>query len=69
MAQDESTAGNRSLDATTGKRATPTGTRHVVLAFAVLLAVITYVDRVCISQAAPQMREDLGLSKEQMGWA
>jgi len=69
MARDESTAGNRSSDATTGKRATPTRTRHVVLAFAVLLAVITYVDRVCISQAAPQMREDLGLSKEQMGWA
>lgn len=47
----------------------PSRTRHVVLAFAVMLAVITYVDRVCISQAAPQMREDLGLSKEQMGWA
>ncbi|MEI8367242.1 MAG: MFS transporter [Planctomycetia bacterium] len=69
MTRDRTTADDRSLDATTGRRATPTGTRHVVLAFAVLLAVITYVDRVCISQAAPQMREDLGLSKEQMGWA
>ena len=47
----------------------PSRTRHVVLAFAVLLAVITYVDRVCISQAAPQMQEDLGLTKREMGWA
>ena len=35
--------------------------------FAIALAVITYVDRVCISQAAPQMQEDLHLTKEQMG--
>jgi MFS family permease len=40
----------------------------MVLVFAVALAVITYVDRVCISQAAPQMQEDLHLTKEQMGW-
>ncbi|MFM2126145.1 MAG: putative sulfoacetate transporter SauU [Acidobacteriota bacterium] len=54
-------------------RATPTGeptrTRTVVLWFAIVLAIITYVDRVCISQAAPQMQKDLGLTKEQMGWA
>ena len=55
--------------AASGPDGWPTRTRHVVLAFAVLLAVITYVDRVCISQAAPQMREELGLTKEQMGWA
>ena len=30
-------------------------TRRVVLFFAVTLAIITYVDRVCISQAAPTM--------------
>jgi len=47
----------------------PTQARRWVIVFAVLLAVITYVDRVCISQAAPQMQADLGLSKEQMGWA
>lgn len=47
----------------------PTNTRNWVIFFAVTLAVITYVDRVCISQAAPQMQQDLGLSKEQMGWA
>jgi MFS family permease len=40
-----------------------------VLLFAVTLAIITYVDRVCISQAAPTMQEDLGLTKIQMGYA
>lgn len=40
-----------------------------IVGFAVTLAVITYVDRVCVAQAAPLMREDLKLTKEQMGWA
>ena len=47
----------------------PSRTRFIVIYFAVTLAIITYVDRVCISQAAPQMQKDLGLTKEQMGWA
>src|SRR5215471_7574843 len=47
----------------------PTGVRHLVVVFAVTLAIITYFDRVCLSFAAPFVREDLGLSKEQMGWA
>lgn len=51
------------------KTAAPTRVRNVVLFFAISLAVITYLDRVCISQAAPQMQKDLGLTKEQMGWA
>jgi MFS family permease len=33
------------------------------------LAIITYVDRVCISQAAPAMQAELGLTKIQMGYA
>jgi ACS family glucarate transporter-like MFS transporter len=45
----------------------PTCTRYWVLVFTVTLAVITYVDRVCISQAAPQIREALGLNHAQMG--
>ncbi len=44
-------------------------TRRVVLFFAVTLAIITYVDRVCISQAAPTMQAELGLTKIQMGYA
>ena len=43
--------------------------RHTVLAFAATLAVVTYVDRVCIAQAAPFIRSELGLSASQMGLA
>jgi MFS family permease len=40
-----------------------------VVAYAVSLAVITYLDRVCISFAAPSIRRDLGLTPVQMGLA
>lgn len=46
----------------------PTRARHWVVVFAVSLAVIQYIDRVCISQAAPSISAALDLSKEQMGW-
>ncbi len=49
--------------------ARPTGVRHWVIFYAITLSVITYIDRVCISQAAPAMRQDLGLTAVQMGWA
>src|SRR5438093_10090135 len=45
-----------------------THVRYWVIVFAVTLAIITYVDRVCISQAAPLISRDLGFSKEQMGY-
>src|SRR5215210_8289612 len=41
--------------------------RYRVLALAVLLAGITYLDRVCISLTAPAMMRDLGISKVKMG--
>ncbi|HEV8345342.1 MAG TPA: MFS transporter [Vicinamibacterales bacterium] len=44
-----------------------TRVRGRVLAFAFLLAVVTYLDRVCISAAAPFIMEDLHLSVLQMG--
>ncbi len=47
---------------------TPTRARRVTLAFAVTVAFITYLDRVCISVAAPFMAGDLGLSNAQMGY-
>src|SRR5919205_4433521 len=47
----------------------PTRVRYWVIVFAVTLAVITYIDRVCISLAAPFITADLKLSTEQMGWA
>ncbi|HUI57259.1 MAG TPA: MFS transporter [Bryobacteraceae bacterium] len=46
----------------------PTRVRYWVVVFAISLAVITYIDRVCISSAAPSMQNDLGLSDVQMGW-
>ncbi len=46
----------------------PSQARQWVIVFAVTLAIITYIDRVCISQAAPEIRRELGLSKEQMAW-
>ncbi|MBL9129496.1 MAG: MFS transporter [Verrucomicrobiales bacterium] len=44
------------------------GTRHWVIFFAVTLAIITYIDRVCISKAAPAIQADMGFTKEQMGY-
>jgi len=46
----------------------PTRVRYWVIVFAVALAVITYIDRVCISFAAPAIREDLHLNTKQLGW-
>lgn len=46
----------------------PTNARGVVVLFAVSLAVLQYIDRVAISQAAPLVMKDLALSKEQMSW-
>lgn len=42
--------------------------RYRVVAFAVLLAAITYLDRVCISILAPSIQRDLGLDKTQMSY-
>jgi len=42
--------------------------RHRVLGMLFLLAVVTYVDRVCISVAGTTMQRDLGLSLQQWGW-
>jgi ACS family glucarate transporter-like MFS transporter len=46
----------------------PTHTRYWVVVFAFTLAIIQYIDRVCISQAAPFISEDLRLSPQQMGY-
>ena len=45
----------------------PTRARYWVIVFAVTLAVLSYIDRVAISQAAPSITKDLGLSKDQNG--
>src|SRR4029453_8321267 len=46
----------------------PTRARYVAVAFAMLLAIVQYLDRVCISQAGPAISKELGLSNVQMGW-
>jgi len=44
-----------------------TNVRYRVLWMAFLLAIVTFLDRVCISIAAPYMMADLGLTMVQMG--
>ena len=46
----------------------PTHARYRAVAFGVALAFITYIDRVAISQAAPAISKELGLSTMQMGY-
>jgi len=41
--------------------------RRVLVGYAVTLAAILYLDRVCISQSQQLMADDLGLTKKQMG--
>ncbi len=46
----------------------PTRVRYAVLAMVLTAAFITYLDRVCISVAAPLMQADLHLTQIQFGW-
>src|SRR5215471_2790329 len=42
--------------------------RTKLLRFAFILSIVTYIDRVCISTAAPVIRQELGLNTVQVGW-
>src|SRR6185295_10034633 len=42
--------------------------RHRVSGLLVLLFAITYIDRVCISEAGPRMQEDLQINPVGWGW-
>lgn len=46
----------------------PTRVRYGVVIFALTLAMLAYIQRVAISQAAAPMSADLSLDKAQMGW-
>lgn len=46
----------------------PTRARYWVVVFAVVLAIIQYVDRICISKAMPLIRTDLGFTNVQVGY-
>jgi MFS transporter, ACS family, glucarate transporter len=48
--------------------AQPSRTRYWVIVFAVTLAIITYIDRVCISQAKSEISTDFNLDTRQMGY-
>ena len=52
----------------TSTSAVPTTARNKTALFALSLALIMYVDRVALAQAAPFIRTDLGLSQVEMGW-
>ena len=45
-----------------------THVRYKVIAFAVALAAVTYLDRACVGTLAPNIMHDLGLTKDQMSW-
>jgi len=45
----------------------PTHARYWVIVFAVLLAVLSYIDRVALSQAMPIIKKELGLSPTETG--
>ncbi len=47
----------------------PTRVRHEVVGVATLMAVLLYLDRNCLPFAAVYVREDLGLSDFELGWA
>lgn len=46
----------------------PTRARYWVVVFAVTLAVIQYIDRICISKAEAPITRELNLTPQQMGW-
>ncbi|MDZ4684297.1 MAG: MFS transporter [Planctomycetaceae bacterium] len=48
--------------------APPTNTRFVVLAVLCLLSGVLYLDRICISQALPAIKTDLGLSNTETSY-
>src|SRR5258708_35035499 len=45
----------------------PTHERYWVVVCALWLAVLSYIDRVALSQAAPRVQRDLGLTDQDMG--
>jgi len=49
------------------RAARPPRARHVMLGFTLAGMAVAYLDRVCISTAAPAVKADLGLSDAQMG--
>lgn len=55
-------------DDTLDEDSSPTRTRFVVLGVLCLLSGVLYLDRICISQALPSIKADLGLSNKQASY-
>ncbi|MCI0387263.1 MAG: MFS transporter [Acidobacteria bacterium] len=55
------------MTASTSAQERPTGIRHRVLGLAVIVYMITYMDRVCIGHAEISIREEFGFDKITMG--
>jgi MFS transporter, ACS family, glucarate transporter len=51
-----------------GMLLSPSRTRYWVIVFAITLAIIQYIDRICISQAGPAIQRDLKIDDALMGW-
>src|SRR5215813_4278653 len=59
---------NKSMAVSTFAHERPSGVRHRVLWLAVIVYMITYMDRVCISHAAAGIRKEFGFDAVTMGW-
>jgi MFS family permease len=59
---------NRMLTAQSAQKVRPTHVRHIVLGLTIAAYMITYMDRVVISNAAPVIQRELGFSLVTMGW-
>ena len=42
--------------------------RHIILAFLVALAIITFLDRISIAVAGPRMQDELHITPDRWGW-
>jgi MFS family permease len=62
------TADERATGATADESARPTGVRHGMVLLAMFVAVLLYLDRVCLSTAANVVQRDLGISGPEMDW-
>jgi ACS family glucarate transporter-like MFS transporter len=54
------------MDAPAQKPLAPSSARYGVVVFGVVIAAVQYIDRVCISKAAPSIQRDLSLTKDEM---
>jgi MFS family permease len=68
MENEQLVAPRRTADVLPYAPAKPTRARFGVLAFLCTLALLLYIDRVCIGQAASHIRKEFELSEQQMSW-